>query len=62
MSIRCQVDRATGAKGRMGNPDDGTRDQVAAWRRMRMSWAAIARSLGRSEPDVRKAFDPEWQG
>jgi hypothetical protein len=37
--------------------DDDMRARVEGWRRQRMSWADIARNLGRSEPDVRREFD-----
>jgi hypothetical protein len=42
--------------------DPAVGDQVAAWRRQRMSWAAIARALGRPEAATRAAFDPDWKG
>ncbi|MDP3853168.1 hypothetical protein [Phenylobacterium sp.] len=33
---------------------------AAAWRAQRMSWGAVARALGRSEPDVRRECDAAW--
>lgn len=35
---------------------------VRAKRGQNASWASIAQMLGRSEPDVRRAFDAEWRG
>lgn len=35
--------------------------RVAGWRRLRMSWAHIARNLGVAEPDARRLFDPAFK-
>lgn len=49
-------------KGTLTQDIPGVAEQVRRWRAMRMSWAAIARALGRAEPTVRAEFDPEWRG
>lgn len=60
MAARIERDKLLGARGPM-DPDGAERQQVEQWRRTRASWAAIARNLGRSEPDVRRAYDPEFK-
>lgn len=62
MSHRTTIDKMLGAKGPTADADAGERQQVRQWRALRMSWSAIARNLGRAEPDVRKAHDPDWRG
>lgn len=42
-------------------PDRNDVARVAAWRRMRMSWTAIARNLGVSEDAARRRFDPDYR-
>jgi len=39
---------------------DDVAARIVQWRRMRMSWSAIARALGVAEPDVRRLHDPSW--
>lgn len=51
-----------GLRGRLEKAAPDLADQVARWRRSRMSWSNIARNLGRPEPDVRRTFDPTWKG
>lgn len=63
MSIRTERDAVAGKGRGLLHADDDMKARVAGWRRQRMSWAAIARNLGRSEPDVRREFaDPQTQG
>ena len=57
MSARTERDAVVGGPKGMMIVDDETNARVAKWRRQRMSWADIARNLGRAEPDVRRAFD-----
>ncbi len=63
-TLRHQRDRDAAAGGSKGllHVDDDMRLRVERWRRQRMSWAAIARNLGRSEPDVRREFDQSRLG
>jgi hypothetical protein len=56
MSVRTERDQVTGSGRGLLHADDEMKARVARWRRQRMNWAAIARNLGRSEPDVRRAF------
>lgn len=51
-----------GHKGSLQDADPTVGAQVERWRAQRMSWPAIARALGRSEPDTHAAFDPDWKG
>lgn len=51
-----------GPRGSLKDSDAGVGAQVERWRAQRMSWSAIARSLGRSEPDTRAMYDPDWKG
>lgn len=37
-------------------------DRVEGWRRLRMSWAAIARNLGLTVDAARRRFDPTYSG
>lgn len=63
MSVRTEVDAVVGGGRGTLHADDEMKARVAQWRRQRMNWAAIARNLGRSEPDVRRAFgDPQPEG
>ena len=55
MPRRIERDARPAPKGLM-HVDDEMRGRVEAWRRQRMSWADIARNLGRPEPDVRREF------
>lgn len=60
-----QVDRGTAftpasRPARLNSADPALVEQVAAWRRMGMSWDAVGRALKRPTPDVRAAFDAGW--
>lgn len=50
----CRPARATDLTG------EDVAARIVQWRRMRMSWSAIARALGVAEPDVRRLHDPSW--
>ena len=63
MSVQTEINAVTGDGRGLLHVDEEMRARVAGWRRQRMNWAAIARNLGRSEPDVRRAFaEPTTRG
>lgn len=62
MAFALVFHNAVANRGRRGALSPEELAEAARLRRLRMSWAAVARALGRAEPDVRAACDPAAAG